>query len=332
VPIRPSVALLSAAVSFVVFASPAPASPNWPSSYDSGPAGRRIILPPTKGVLVGLAAQGGAHQFRKRQRYIGRRLDIEHQFWGACSFPTSAVQAIASHRRIPMISWVPAGPQTFSLDQIANGEADECFRSFGAGLAAWNHRLFLRIYWEFNGDWMPWSGTGSLFISAWRRTVTVLRSVGVRKASFVWAPNSPDCCFAASYPGNRYVDWVAADGYNWNSPDAWCAPATHPGWCQFKEIFHGTSNNVEHVLGPQKPFMVAETGSREGGPGRKGRWFRKARDAIKASFPHMHALVYMDHDFSGSGECCNWRLDSSRSSLRGFKALARDRHFWTRHG
>jgi hypothetical protein len=126
------------------------------------------------------------------------------------------------------------------------------------------------------------------------------------------------------------VDWVAADGYNWNSPNAWCT--THPGWCQFKEIFHGTSDNVEHVLGPQKPFMVAETGSREGGHGRKGRWFRRARDAIKASFPHMHALVYMDHDFSGRGGCCNWRLDSSRSSLRGFKALARDRYFWTRRG
>jgi Glycosyl hydrolase family 26 len=327
VPIGGSAALLSAALAFLVFACPAPAAPNWPNSYDSGPAGRRIILPPTKGVLVGLAAP--PRQIRKRQHFIGRRLDIEHQFWGACSFPTSAVQAIASRRHIPMISWVPAGPQTFSLDQIDNGEADECFRSFGAGLAAWDHRLFLRIYWEFNGDWMPWAGTGSLFISAWRRTVTVLRSVGVRKASFVWAPNSGPCCFE-SYPGDRYVDWVAADAYNWNSPDAWCWPATHPGWCQFREIFGGTSDNVEHVLGPRKPFMVAETGSREGSPGRKGRWFRRARDAIKARFPHMHALVYMDYDFSGNGECCNWRLDSSRSSLRGFRALARDRHFWTR--
>jgi hypothetical protein len=45
----------------------------------------------------------------------------------------------------------------------------------------------------------------------------------------------------------------------------------------------------------------------------------------------------LDHDFSGNGECCNWRLDNSRSSLRGFKALARDRYFcdryfWTRRG
>jgi hypothetical protein len=330
VPIRGFAPVLSAALAFLVFASPAPASPNWPNSYDSGPAGQRIILPRTKGVLLGLAAQEGADQIRKRQRYIGRRLDIEHQFWGSCVFPTAAVQAIASHRRVPMISWNPNGPSAFSLDQIASGEADECFRSFGAGLAAWDHRLFLRIYWEFNGNWFPWSGKGPLFISAWQRTVDVLRSVGVRKASFVWAAASSQCCFADYYPGNRYVDWVAADGYNWNSPTAWCT--THSGWCQFKEIFHGTSNNVEHVLGPKKPFMVAETGSREGASRRKGRWFRRARDAIKAKFPHMHALVYMDHDFTGSGGCCNWRLDSSRSSLRGFKALARDRHFWTRRG
>lgn len=328
VPMRGAAALFTAGLTFLVLASPAPASPNWPNSYESGPAGQRIILPRTKGVLVGVAAQGGPRQIRNRQRFIGRRLDIEHQFWGACAFPTSAAQAIVSHRRIAMISWRPAGPSAFSLQQIVNGEADACFRSFGAGLAAWNHRLFLRIYWEFNGNWFPWSGTGSQFISAWRRTVDVLRSVGVRKASFVWAAASSQCCFADYYPGNRYVDWVAADGYNWNSPTAWCT--THPGWCQFREIFHGTSNNVEHVLGPKKPFMVAETGSREGAPGRKGRWFRRARDAIKAKFPHMHALVYMDHDFTGGGGCCNWRLDSSRASLRGFRALVRDRHFWTR--
>jgi hypothetical protein len=325
VPIRRSLALVIVAASFLLFASPAPASPNWPGSYYSGPAGQRIILPPRKGVLVGLAADG-ARQIRRRQRYIGRRLDIEHRFYGSCTFPTSAVREIASHRRTPMISW--AGPKTFSLDQIANGEADACFRSFGAGLAAWDRRLFLRIYWEFNGHWFPWSGTGSLFVSAWQRTVDVFRSVGVRKTSFVWAAASSQCCFAASYPGDRYVDWVAADGYNWNKPDAWCT--THPGWCQFREIFHGTRNNVERVFGPQKPFMVAETGSREGAPGRKGRWFRNARDAIKARFPYMHALVYMDHNTSPKEGCCNWRLDSSRSSLRGFRALARDRYFWTR--
>ncbi len=161
----------------------------------------------------------------------------------------------------------------------------------------------------------------------------MLRSEGVRKASFVWAPDTSQP-FESSYPGNRYVDWVAADGYNWNSPNAWCTThpgLSHPGWCQFREIFHG-KKNVEHVFGGEKPYMVAETGSEESAAGRKGRWFRRARDAIKAGFPHMYALVYMDINTTPNEGCCNWRLDSSRSSLRGFKALARDRHFWTRRG
>jgi beta-mannanase len=119
-----------------------------------------------------------------------------------------------------------------SLQEIINGEADACFRSFGAGLVAWDRRLFLRIYWKFNANWFPWSGPGSLFISAWQRTVDVLRSAGVRKASFVWAAASSQCCFKDYYPGHRYLDWVAADGYNWNSPTSWCT--THAGWCQFR--------------------------------------------------------------------------------------------------
>jgi hypothetical protein len=327
--VRSSLALGLVAASLLMFAPPAASAPNWPASYSTGPAGKRIILPPTKGVLVGLAA-GGARQIRKRQRYLGRRLDIEHRFYGTCTFPTSAASAIVSHRRTPMISW--SGP-TFSLTQIANGEADACFRSFGAGLAAWDRRLFLRIYWEFNGTWFPWSGTGDVFVSAWRRTVNVLRGEGVRKASFVWAPGEGHGCLRDCYPGDAYVDWVASDGYNWNRPDAWCGALgnPHPGWCKFEEIFHDIpGDNVERMWGATKPFMVAETGSREGWPGRKGRWFRQARDAIKARFPHMHALVYLDYNTSPDEGCCNWRLDSSRSSLRGFRALARDPHFWTR--
>ena len=325
--VRAFVTLVVAEACFLLCACAVAASPSWPSSYDSGPAGKNIILPPRKGVLVGIFADN--HLINKRQHQVGRRLDIQHRFYTDCGFPTADVRSIRRHGRIPMISW--AGPETFSLQEIANGEADACFRSFGAGLARWDHRLFLRIYWEFNGDWFPWSGTGSLFISAWRRTVNVLRNQGVRKASFVWAPDTSQP-FAGSYPGNRYVDWVAADGYNWNSPNAWCTSRpgfSHPGWCNFREIFHG-KKNVERVFGDQKPYMVAETGSREGAPGRKGRWFKKARDAIKAGFPHMHAFVYLDANLTPDDGCCNWSLDSSRSALRGFKALARDRHFWTR--
>jgi hypothetical protein len=336
---RSSLALALVAASVLMFAEPAASAPNWPDSYFFGPAGKRIILPPKKGVLVGLAA-GGPRQINKRQRFIGRRLDIEHRFYGDCTFPTSGANEIVSHRRIPMISW--SGPK-FSPTQIVNGEADACFREFGAGLAAWDRRLFLRIYWEFNGDWFPWSGTGDLFVSAWRRTVSVLRGEGVRKASFVWCPGEGhDHDTTESYPGNQWVDWVCSDGYNWNKSDAWCGgwyEPYHPGWCQFHEIFDDGARyegnralSVHHYLGRRKPYMVGETGTVEdtNRPGRKGRWFRKARDKIKARFRHLHAFVYLDYDTSPNEGCCNWRLDTSQSSLRGFRALARDSYFWTR--
>jgi hypothetical protein len=339
VPGRPLSAFLLASAFFLVTAPAASSSPTWPASYLSGPAGEKIILPPRAGVLLGLAVGAGhtfadgERQLRKRQAYIGRRLDIEHRFYGTCAFPARAVRIIASHGRIPMLSWSMSS--RYSLTQIANGDADACIRRFGNGVAAWNRRLFLRIFWEFNGHWFAWSGTGNTFVSAWRRTVEVLQSAGVRKASFVWAPAEGQCCLAASYPGDAYVDWVASDGYNWNKKNAWCGSMDdpHPGWCQFAEIFHDFSgDNVEQLFGPRKPFMNAETGSREGFLGRKGRWFRKARDAIKARFKYLRAFVYTDINTTQREGCCNWRIDSSRSSLRGFRALARDSYFWTRRG
>jgi hypothetical protein len=85
------------------------------------------------------------------------------------------------------------------------------------------------------------------------------------------------------------------------------------------------------VYGPSKPFMIGETGSVEDPsmPGRKGRWHLNALASIKNDFPHLKAFIYSDFDTGGS-EGTNWRLDTSQSSLDGFRTLARDPYFNTR--
>jgi beta-mannanase len=192
------------------------------------------------------------------------------------------------------------------------------------------------MYWEFNGSWFIWSGTGQRFIDAWRRTVSIFRAEGATNLVWVWSPDEGwyNRRMTPSYPGDRYVDWVASDGYNWNLRDAWCW--RHPGWCWFHEIFHAEpirGESVERDFRRRKPYMVAETGSVEDPsvPGRKGTWFRKARDRIKANFPGLKAFVYFDQNPSAFEGCtCNWRIDTSRSSLQGFRALGRDLYFRTR--
>jgi Glycosyl hydrolase family 26 len=321
----------------------------YPASYFTGPAGKRNIVPPRRGALLGIYPGGRSRtwaqlrrQFLSRERYVGRKLDIMGLHYGAppggCYYPGYAPFSVgheawvARHGAIPYVSWSPR----FSLDQINAGQADACLRNVARRARAYGRRVFWRMYWEFNGSWYSWSGTGQRFIDAWRRTVSIFRAERATNLVWVWSPDEGwyNANMTPSYPGDSYVDWVASDGYNWNAPDAWCW--RHPGWCWFGEIFHAgptPGESVETDFRHRKPYMVGETGSVEDPnvPGRKGAWFRNARDQIKASFPGLMAFVYFDQNPSAVEGCtCNWRIDSSWSSLRGFRALARDAHFRTR--
>jgi Glycosyl hydrolase family 26/Bacterial Ig domain len=308
---------------------------NFPSSYYAGPAGTHNILPPRRtGAFLGIWDTGLAQAF-DREETFGRRFDLLGAMYsaprGGCyttvPFSDGKPQAIVAHGAIPIVHYRPG----FTLDEINAGQADSCFRDLGRRVRDFGHRVFLRIYHEFNGTWMVYSGCGSKFISAWRRTVSLVRGQGATNAVWIWNPGEGHrTCAFDSYPGDAWVDWVAVDGYNFARPDSWCGLTQ--GWCEFWQIFHHTPGvSLHDVYGPKKPFMIAETGSVEDPsmPGRKGQWFLNALASIKNDFPHLKAFMYSDFDTSASdGE--NWRLDTSQSSLEDFRTLARDPYFNTR--
>jgi hypothetical protein len=76
--------------------------------------------------------------------------------------------------------------------------------------------------------------------------------------------------------------------------------------------------------------MVAETGTMEdpNTAGRKGQWMTAMRDSVKSDFPDLYAIVYMDLDYSATGGP-DWALNTSTTSMDGFKALADDPYFIT---
>ncbi len=309
-----------------------------PASYFTGPLGANNILPPRKGAFLGIAPQGSWAEQRtqvvSREQFVGRRFDFVHLHYGAptdvcywiAPFSQGREKWVADRGSMPIISWTHG----WTLDEVNAGLADACFRDVGRRFAAWGRRILLRSYWEFNGTWFPWSGTGAKFINAWKRTVDVMRSAGATNVGFVWCPDEGNFPGTnESYPGDAYVDWVCSDKYNWNKSTSYCrAPngTWHAGWCEFEESFHDGSS-IERLFGPRKPYMVGETASVEDlvVPGRKGEWHRNARDAIKARFLYLKAYLYYDAIYG-----LNWPLDTSLSSLLGFRDLARDSHFNTR--
>ena len=152
----------------------------------------------------------------------------------------------------------------------------------------------------------------------------IFSSVGATNVRWVWCPNGS--AFAAGiaqayYPGNAYVDWIGADGYNW-APELARAP-----WRSFEQIFLPF---YQWGLSTSKPMLVGEFGTVEGAPGGKAAWFTQADRALRTQFPAIRAVVYFESRHQNFGQYFDWRVTTSRSSLAAFRAFAHDPYFGAR--
>lgn len=114
-----------------------------------------------------------------------------------------------------------------SFSAVASGAYDGQFRQLAMTIVANGHsNALLRIGWEFNGNWYPWNANSNPagFKAAFRRVVTVMRSVPGAQFGIVWNPGigsgtvTPD----ALWPGDDVVDLIGLDMYNqsWRPQDA----------------------------------------------------------------------------------------------------------------
>ena len=85
----------------------------------------------------------------------------------------------------------------------------------------------LRLGWEFNGTWYPWSVANNTdaqnFAAFWRQIVKTMRAVPGQQFKFLWNPNgggSSSWNLELAYPGSAYVDYIGTDVYDgyWGSP------------------------------------------------------------------------------------------------------------------
>ena len=127
-----------------------------------------------------------------------------------------------------LVLGVPILPGVGTLAQGATGAYNQYFATLAQNLVAQREsNAILRLGWEFNGDWYPWSVANNTdaqnFAAFWRQIVTTMRAVPGQQFSFLWNPNgasptsyTPD----QAYPGNAYVDYVGTDVYDeyWGSP------------------------------------------------------------------------------------------------------------------
>jgi beta-mannanase len=208
-------------------------------------------------------------------------------------------------------------PNNYTLASVASGAHDDWVRAFAKGAAAWGKTIYLRPMHEMNGDWYPWGrgvngNTPADFIAAWRHLHDIFDEEGATKVKWVFSPNvryGKEYPFADLYPGSRYVDWVALDGYNWGLDHHLGVPT----WQSFSDIFGATYSQLVDVA-PGKPMMIAEMASTENG-GDKAAWITNTFMHGVLKFPAIRAVIYQGEPDGAS----DFRINSSAASLAAFR-------------
>ena len=277
------------------------------------------MLRPSHGAYFGTyvkprGSESAEQAIKRVERKVGRRFRVDHRYykWNS-SFPNSYDRWTWNQHRIVFANW-NAQKQNGTVTtwrSIASGRSDALIRTRARAIRAWGHPMYLTFHHEPENDGAY--GNPSDYVAAFRHIVSIFRAQGVHNVAFVWTlmgSSFIEHTAARWYPGDRFVDFVASDSYNW-----------YPGrpgvrWRSFKR---GVGPTVAFGATHNRPVIIAEYGVQEDPrtPGRKGRWFRDALAALRG-WPRVKAVMYFD-----SPTIYPWITDSSRSSLRGYRTLAR---------
>ena len=130
---------------------------------------------------------------------------------------------------------------------------------------------YIRVGWEFNGNWYPWTAANSptQWAQSYRQIVMAMRSVPGAKFKFVWNPAlyPQNVTPSQAYPGDDVVDVIATDAYN----VSWDAGYlnTYSRWNSVDNDPWGVAQLVSFAAAHKKPVAFPEwgTGTRSDGHG-----------------------------------------------------------------
>ena len=170
-----------------------------------------------------------------------------------------------THRsdRNMMFSIPLATKQDSSLAHVAEGTYDATFVAIAKSIAAAYPQAIIRIGWEFNGDWYPWSAKGRErdYVNAFRHVVSLFRQ---ESPEFVidWCPThgfSGKMPADAAYPGDDAVDVIGMDVYNdyrWGN----FKDDPQKRWEWYEKFDHGLEWQVHFARAHNKRLSFPEWG------------------------------------------------------------------------
>ena len=244
---------------------------------------------------------------RSYEAWIGRTVDYIPGFTGSAGWKDYVgspgyIAGVFGPLALPIHWSVPLMADGGQLSAAAKGDYDNYWKSVATTIANVRPRdqvVYIRVGWEFNGDWQPWFARGKEadYIAAFDRFVTVFRHVSDR-FKFDWCPNiglnkSSEMNPELAYPGDEYVDVIGIDFY-WDTK--WTHHDPVAAWESMVSRKYGLQWHQDFAAAHGKPTAVDEWGINSDGPeyiSSAAQWFKDH---------HMLWQNYWDNnsDFKGS--------------------------------
>jgi len=189
----------------------------------------------------------------------------------------------------------------------SNGSYNSQWAQFGSYLNNIGRpRTIVRLAWEFNGDWFPWS-VGNTDVGTWKRcfqqVVGAIRSTDPQ-ARIDWTLNAHSGRYDA-YPGDEYVDIIGIDNY-----DMWPASVDEASWSSSCNASSGLCDVIRFARSHGKQFSVSEWGlvsKSDTGAGAAGQaggdnpfYIRKMYDTFKGNADVLAYETYFNNSEAGN--------------------------------
>jgi hypothetical protein len=264
-----------------------------------------------------------------------------YQAWGSLpehQFQPRLMDEVVAHGRVPVLTWEPwvtgftdARLKPLSqrehryLKDIADGAYDFYIRDWARAAVTWGKPFFLRFAHEMTNSQYPWSPVNDNrpedYIRAWWHVRGLFDTLGARNVIWVWCPYTAGSL--AYYPGDKFVDWVAMDVFNYGD-----LQAENSGDVRWASFDRRASSIYQELSSLRKPIMVAEVGSTDMG-GSRPVWYREMLTQVAANYPSIKALVIFDDpaDRTSGRWLIDWSIEGSPEVMAEISAGCRDNHF-----
>ncbi len=202
----------------------------------------------------------------------------------------------------------PLFPDGGDFGSCANGSYSSQWAQFGSYLNNIGRpKTAVRLAWEFNGDWFPWS-VGNTDVGTWKRcfqqVVGAIRSTDPQ-ARIEWNMNAHSGSPFDAYPGDGYVDIVGIDNY-----DMWPPSLNESSWSSSCNSSAGLCDVIRFARQHGKQFAVSEWGlvsTSDTGAGAAGQaggdnpfYIKKMYDTFKANADVLAYETYFNNSEAGN--------------------------------